>query len=496
MALLSIEVLLTSAYALLLGLLGVYGAHRLALLRRFRWAPPPPCADPPAEAGDWPAVTVQLPLYNERTVAARLIRAVGNLRYPAERLEIQVLDDSTDETRAIADREVARLRERGIDACVLRRPGRDGFKAGALDYGLVRAQGELVCIFDADFTPEADFLEHMVLPFRDPGVGMVQARWGHVNREDSLLTRAQSALLDGHFVIEHKVRYDSGLFFNFNGTAGLWRRRAIEEAGGWQHDTLTEDLDLSYRAQLCGWRFVYAPAVVAPAEVPPDILAFKSQQRRWAKGSVQVARKLGRQILAAQVPLRVKLEAVAHLTGNTGYPLVLGLSVLLPLSMPYHRSIGSLAHLALFTLCTLSVVLFYDSSQRALGRSGRNRLRDVPAALSLGIGMCVSQTRAVLEGLLPGTGVFVRTPKRGDDPGQRRYRSALSGGLPGVELVLAAWFAWALYSAVQLGLWGTLPFLLLFFSGFAWVGTLSLGSWLRSVSGPSRSAKAAETGGP
>jgi cellulose synthase/poly-beta-1,6-N-acetylglucosamine synthase-like glycosyltransferase len=464
----------TLAYLGTLALLGVYGLHRLTLIARFRWQREP--AQAPREQ-DPPRVTVQLPLYNERTVAARLIQAVGRLDWPSERLEIQVLDDSTDDTRDIVDREVAALRERGLDASVVRRVDRSGYKAGALDHGMRTAKGELLAVFDADFVPHSDFLQRLVPRFEEPEVGMVQARWEHRNRDESALTRAQSTLLDGHFVIEHKVRHDGGLFFNFNGTAGIWRRETIEAAGGWEHDTLTEDLDLSYRAQLAGWRFVYEPAVVAPAEVPPDISAFKSQQHRWAKGSVQVARKLGWRILRADVPARVKLEAMAHLTGNVGYPLVLALSVLLPLSIGSHTSFGWW-HLGMFVACTLSVIFFYDTSQRALGRSGRKRLRDVPAAMSLGIGMCVSQTRAVLEGLFTETGEFVRTPKRGDAVGTRSYRAVLSG-LPGLELCFALWFAYGLYAATRNGAWGTLPFLALFFVGFAWVGTLSLGDWAR-----------------
>lgn len=468
---------ITVAYLGTLSLLGVYGAHRLAMIRRFRWEDSAEATGPGVERErEWPNVTVQLPIYNERTVATRLIRAVGELDYPPEHLEIQVLDDSTDETSAVVDREVRRLVERGLDAKAVRRSDRTGYKAGALDRGMQQARGEFLAIFDADFLPEPDFLRRLVPNFDDAGVGMVQARWEHVNRDESALTRAQSTLLDGHFVIEHKVRHDAGLFFNFNGTAGVWRRETIQSAGGWQHDTLTEDLDLSYRAQLAGWRFVYAPLVSAPAEVPPDIAAFKSQQHRWAKGSVQVARKLGKPIWRAKVPARVKWEAFAHLTGNTGYPLVLVLACLLPLSVREHSVLGSWWHLGIFLLCTVSVILFYDRSQRALGRSTLARMRDVPAAMSLGIGMCISQTRAVIEGLFQETGEFVRTPKRGDATEPPRYRSLLRG-VPGSELILATWFAWGLVGAVRLGMWGSLPFLLLFFWGFAWVGSLSLRHW-------------------
>ncbi|MBI5363078.1 MAG: glycosyltransferase [Planctomycetes bacterium] len=469
-----LETIVFPAYAATLGLLAVYGVHRVAMLARFRWEDAGVLLDVPHDA---PRVTVQLPVFNERTVAARLIQAAGELDWPRERLEIQVLDDSNDETRSIVEAEVALLVERGLHARVIRRTDRKGFKAGALDHGLLQARGEFVCIFDADFVPAPDFLRRLMPSFADPKVGMVQARWGHANREDNLLTRAESTLLDGHFVIEHKVRHDSGLFFNFNGTAGVWRRAAIDSAGGWEHDTLTEDLDLSYRAQLTGWKFVYAPTVVAPAEVPPDIAAFKSQQHRWAKGSVQVFKKLGWRIITSKEPLAVKLEALAHLTGNVGYPCVLLLALLMPLAIRNMPDYPAWMHVGMFFVCTLSVVMFYEQSQRAIGRPLARRVSDIVAAIVLGIGMCVSQTRAVIEGLLPGTGVFVRTPKKGD--GRSKTYRAIWKGLPGVELLLAAWFAWAILGAVELELWGTLPFLVLFFASFAWVGGMSLKSFVR-----------------
>ena len=463
---------LLALYLATLAALGLFGLHRVWMVLRFRWNRPVAASPGLREV---PFVTVQLPLYNERTVAARLLRAVGELDWPAERLEIQVLDDSTDETRALVDEEVAVLVRRGLDAKVVRRAQRTGFKAGALAHGQALARGELFAIFDADFVPRPDFLRTLVPDFADPRVGLVQARWEHLNRDESLLTRAQSVLLDGHFVIEHTVRHDGGLFFNFNGTAGIWRRAAIEAAGGWEHDTLTEDLDLSYRAQLAGWRFVYRPLVTAPAEVPSELSAFQSQQHRWAKGSVQVARKLVGRIARAELPLRVKLEAFAHLTGNTGYPYVVVLAALLPLIAGSDTHLDGWWHLAAFCVCTLSVVVFYTRSQRPSGRSFLRKLVDVPAAMALGVGMSLAQTRAVLEGLFRTTGEFVRTPKRGDAR-TPRYRARLSR-LPAGELFFALWFAIGLARAVQQGLWGSLPFLALFFAGFAWVGTLSLREW-------------------
>lgn len=346
---------------------------------------------------------------------------------------------------------------------------------------MATARGEILAIFDADFVPRPDFLRRLVPAFADPHVGMVQARWEHMNRDESLLTRAQSTLLDGHFVIEHTVRHDNGLFFNFNGTAGLLRRTMIETAGGWQHDTLTEDLDLSYRAQLGGWRFVYAPDVTAPAEVPAELDAFQSQQFRWAKGSVQVARKLGGRIARSHQPLRVKLEAAAHLTGNAGYPFVLVLAALLPWIVTDERHMSSWWHLAAFVVCTLSVVLFYEAGQRAVARPARRRILDVPAAMALGVGMSVSQSRAVLSGLFHATGEFVRTPKRGDAPVRARYRLLMGTG-PWGELLFALWFGFGLVRAIGSGLWGSVPFLLLFFAGFGWVATLSVKArWSRAT---------------
>lgn len=461
-----------------LALLSLYGLHRLSMVLRLRWREPEPLGPDIGDGG--PVVTVQLPLYNERAVAARLIRAVGALDFPADRLEIQVLDDSTDETCAVVDREVEALARRGYDARVLRRDGRPGFKAGALARGMEQARGEVFCIFDADFLPRPSFLRELLPAFEDPGVGMVQARWEYINREESGLTRGQSVLLDGHFVIEHTVRHASGLFFNFNGTAGLWRRRAIEDAGGWQHDTLTEDLDLSYRAQLAGWRFVYARGVTAPCEVPGTICAFKTQQERWAKGSAQVARKLLGEILRAGISWRIKLEAVAHLTQYMTCPLMLLLVVLLPFTISEQSARtgwGAQILSSLLTLLALSPLVFYEAGQRAIGRGPGARLRDVVLAACLGVGICMSQSRAVVGGLLGGTGNFIRTPKRGS--ASAILYPSRSRGLPGLEFVAALWVGWTLGLALDRGLWGAAPFLILSAVGFAWVGALSLHEGVR-----------------
>jgi len=287
-----------------------------------------------------PAVTIQLPIYNEMYVADRLIDAVCQIDYPRELLEIQVLDDSTDETQSVAEQAVRRNAARGVDITFIHRTDRSGYKAGALEAALKVAKGEFVAIFDADFIPTPDFLTRTVPFFTDPKVAMVQARWGHINQDYSLLTKIQSILLDGHFVLEHGARNRAGLFFNFNGTAGIWRRTAITDAGGWQHDTLTEDLDLSYRAQLRGWRFVFLPDLIAPAEVPVEMNSFKSQQHRWAKGSIQTCLKLLPRILQSDQPFKVKAEAFFHLSANFNYPLMCVLSVLIAPSMVIRYNMG------------------------------------------------------------------------------------------------------------------------------------------------------------
>jgi cellulose synthase/poly-beta-1,6-N-acetylglucosamine synthase-like glycosyltransferase len=288
---------LCSAYFAVLLLLAMYGLHRSHLVltclryrKRLREMSQDPAPLPDAEL---PQVTIQLPLYNEATVATRLLEHVARIDYPRERLEIQVLDDSTDETRSLLRTEVERLRDLGLDVVYLHRVDRVGYKAGALDAGLKVAKGDLIAIFDADFLPQPDFLRRIVPLFvADAKVGMVQARWGHLNRDHSLLTRTQALMLDGHHLVENRARSAAGWLFNFSGTGGMWRRQAIDTSGGWQHDTLTEDLDLSYRAQLAGWRFLYRENVVSPAELPEDVSAFRAQQFRWAKGTVQTARKL------------------------------------------------------------------------------------------------------------------------------------------------------------------------------------------------------------
>jgi cellulose synthase/poly-beta-1,6-N-acetylglucosamine synthase-like glycosyltransferase len=467
---------LLALYYLVLSLLAVYGLHRLALLatwfRTRRGGPArPPDPDP------WPRVTVQLPVYNERYVAARLIDAVCAFDYPRQRLEIQVLDDSTDDTtQRIAER-VARYRARGLDIQHLRRAARTGYKAGALAAGCERARGDLLAVFDADFVPPPTFLRDTVPYFADPALGVVQARWEHVNRDSSLLTRAQAIFLDAHFLIEHQARNRAGHFFNFNGTAGIWRRQAIADAGGWHHDTLTEDLDLSYRAQLAGWRFLFLPDVTAPAELPVDVNAFKRQQFRWAKGSIQTARKLLRPILRSPLPWRTKLEAVIHLTNNVAYLLMVLLSLLVFPAMLCRRAIDPhtllVVDLPLFCGATAAVLLYYAVSQTVAAGGRRAVLRYLPAVLGLGVGLAVNNARAVVEGLHERGGVFERTPKyriAAGGPVRERFRDAGYRVRPGLSVVteglLAVYFTLAVAVGWLLGMWTSLPFLALFLYGY------------------------------
>ncbi len=427
-----------------------------------------------------PAVTVQLPLYNERRVARRLIDAVAALDYPAGRLEIQVLDDSTDETRTEAEAAAARHRARGADIRVLHRERRDGCKAGALAAGLAQARGQIIVVFDADFVPAPDFLARVLPHFDDPSVGMVQARWGHLNRDRSLLTRAQAAMLDAHFLLEHEARMTAGLFLNFNGTAGAWRRACIESAGGWSDDTVTEDLDLSYRAQLAGWRFVSAAEVVAPAELPADIEALKSQQTRWARGSIQTARKLLPAVLRARLKPAVKLEACFHLTSNVAYPLMLlSGALLLPALLARAAAPPRLA-IALDAVALLAGVVpvcaFLAAGQRARGASAWAAARDVAAVLVLGAGLAVTNAAAVLEGLAPGRGDWQRTPKTGDGGAAAAHglyapRRSWSGGL---EVVCALYFAALALLAWRAGHPGWAPFLLVITTGLGYVGARTL----------------------
>lgn len=474
-------------YFLIMLVPSVFGIHRYYLVylyNRHRQKRVPPL--PFERLKEIPFVTVQLPIFNEKYVASRLIRTVAAFDYPKDRMEIQVLDDSNDETVTIVDREVRQFREKGYQIEHIRRENREGFKAGALTEGLKRASGELVAVFDADFLPTPDFLKQTVPYFtRNKKIGMVQTRWEHLNRDFSLLTRAQAILLDGHFVIEHTARHRSGCFFNFNGTAGIWRKECIEKAGGWSGETLTEDIDLSYRAQMGGWKFIYVDDLVAPAELPVDINALKTQQHRWAKGSVQVAKKLLPAILKGPYPWRVKMEAFFHLAANFNYLLIAAIAFLMPVSLVIRHQAGwyglLLIDLPFFFSATWSVSVFYYHSQKEVYPTWPTRVKYIIFSLALGIGLSINNAKAVLEGLFNNVGEFTRTPKfavvrKGDNWKDKQYRARINW-VSLVELYLVLHFTAALVYAIHEELFFSIPFVGLFWWGFVYSTALSFFQW-------------------
>ncbi|NOY92283.1 MAG: glycosyltransferase [Deltaproteobacteria bacterium] len=468
-------------YMVVLGVLGIYGFHRSQLLMLYfkHRGNAPKKATPFAEL---PMLTIQLPMFNEMYVAERLLDGIAELDYPKDKLEIQVLDDSTDETVAIAKNKVAELVERGFDAVYIHRTDRTGFKAGALEEGLKVAKGDFLMVFDADFVPNTDVVMKLIHHFTDPEVGMVQARWGHLNRDYSTLTRAQSMMLDGHFVIEHIARNRSGRFFNFNGTAGAWRKATIIDAGGWQHDTVTEDMDLSFRAQLRGWKFVYVPDALAPAELPCEMNSFKTQQFRWAKGSAQTTRKLLGKVMKADIPWKVKMELFFHLTDNFAYVFLVVLAALQLPNMLLRRHMDNpellLLDIPLFMATCGSIIVFYLVTHRALYGDLWSAVKRLPLMMALAIGLSINNARAVLEGLFGKDVEFVRTPKHGvagdrDGWKKKKYRSRWSIHSL-VEMGFGIYFVITIGLAMFTGSWISIPFLALFMVGYLYVGTLSI----------------------
>ena len=470
-------------YFIVLIILAAYGAHRYWLVYLYYKHGKNKTKEPAVHFAELPRVTVQLPIFNEQYVVDRLLDAVCRLEYPKDKLDIQLLDDSTDETVEVARLLVERYAALGHPVVYLHRENREGFKAGALEAGLHTAKGEFVAIFDADFVPPPDFLLKCIHHFTDPKVGMVQTRWTHLNRNYSLLTQVEAILLDGHFVLEHSGRSRSGVFFNFNGTAGMWRRCAIDEAGGWEHDTLTEDTDLSYRAQLKGWKFIYLQDVECPAELPVEMTAFKTQQARWAKGLIQVSKKILPRVLASNESRHVKIEAWYHLTANLSYPLMIVLSVLLMPAMiiRFYQGWFQMLYidLPLFMASTFSISSFYLVSQKELfPKSWPRALLYLPLLMSLGIGLTVTNTIAVLEALVGKQTAFARTPKyrvqsKKDKVLGTKYRKRL-GWVPWVELLIGLYFALAIFYAVDNENYFTVPFLLLFVVGYWVTGLMSL----------------------
>jgi cellulose synthase/poly-beta-1,6-N-acetylglucosamine synthase-like glycosyltransferase len=441
--------------------------------------------DKPTLAGQLkqlPRVTIQLPIYNELYVVRRLIAASCNIDYPRELLDIQVLDDSTDETAATARECVNEFREKGFDIQYVERGNRVGFKGGALQNGLKSAKGEFIAVFDADFVPKRDMLQKTIHYFHDKSVGMVQTRWSYLNRDYSFLTKIQAIMLDGHFVIEHTARNWSGRFFNFNGTAGVWRKEAIETAGGWQNDTLTEDLDLSYRSQLKGWKFVFLKDELSPSEIPVEINGFKNQQNRWAKGSIQTAKKLLPKILKSDLPLKVKVEAFFHLTNNISYLLMLLLSVLIYPSMVARINIGwfkmIVTDVPFLLVATVGISFFYLCSQKEAYKDWKSRLLYLPMLMSLGIGLSVNNSRAVLEAIFNKETEFTRTPKykieaKKDRWIGKKYKGDINA-LVIMELLLGCYFTFNIYFAFINKIYISIPFLMMFQLGFFYVAFLSI----------------------
>ncbi|MCI0369963.1 MAG: glycosyltransferase [candidate division NC10 bacterium] len=479
----TIQVIVGLLYLVALVGLFLYGMNAYVMLAVHWWnRRRAQAARPPGPPTVWPAVTVQLPLYNERYVARRLLEAAGGLDYPADRLEIQVLDDSTDETTDVLAETVTRLRDQGLTVTHLRRGERTGFKAGALAAGLREARGDFVAVFDADFVPPPDFLRRSIPHFAEPKVAVVQARWGHLNRDYSLVTVAQSLGIDGHFGVEQSARCWGNLLLNFNGTAGVWRTTAIEDAGGWAHDTLTEDLDLSYRAQLRGWRILYLPELVCPAELPVLITGFKSQQRRWAKGSIQTALKLLPSVLRAPLSAWTKYQAFIHLTYYMIHPLMLAtvlLSVPLLVLRDLTPSTATLVAVSLgIGLATFGPGTMLVYAQRVLEPAWWQRVWRLPTIMVIGVGVAWSTSLAVLGAFWSKDREFIRTPKFAIGPGGGTWRGKAYGDRRpwgGVmEIGLGLYCAWTTWLFWHHGQYGVLPFLTLYTAGFLTVGTLTI----------------------
>lgn len=481
-----LKVLVLSIYALVLTVLWFFGIHRYIIMwfySRNKQNPPQP--ESMLSEEELPTVTVQLAVFNEMYVVERLLDAVCKLDYPTDRLEIQVLDDSTDETVNIARARVAYWRQRGIDIHHIHRTDRTGYKAGALAEGLKVCRGEFIAMFDADFVPDSDFIRRQIHHFTDSKIGFVQARWGHINENQSLLTRLQALFLDGHFVLEHTGRHRAGRFFTFSGTAGMWRKECIADSGGWQHDTLVEDCDLSYRAQLRGWRGTYLVDHVVNAELPVDMNAFKSQQHRWAKGFIQAMKKVLPTVWRSDQPLKIKIEATFHLCNNLTYPLMVILSVLLLPALYYRSHILSgvwavLFDLSLFIGATVSVMTFYVYAQRQIDRAWYKKLYCMPLLLAVGIGVSLNQSKAVFEALFNQVSGFVRTPKYHANTGNadiswvsKRY-AVTKNMLPYLEIFFAAYYVFVMGYAVWQKQWLALPFVALFLWGYGYVGVLSV----------------------
>ncbi|MDR3668086.1 MAG: glycosyltransferase family 2 protein [Ignavibacteriaceae bacterium] len=469
------------SYFIALSILFIFGLHGFIMIYYYNKYKGVSHKQKPESIPD-AKVTIQLPLYNELYVVERLIETVCEIDYPKELLEIQVLDDSTDETVNITAAMVAKKKAEGFDICHIRRGSREGYKAGALKEGLRVAKGEFVAIFDADFIPQKEFLKKTLSFFSDDKVGMVQTRWEHLNGDYSMLTKAQALALDGHFVIEQTVRNKAGFFINFNGTGGIWRKSCIVDAGNWHADTLAEDLDLSYRAQLNGWRFVYLKDFTSPAELPNEISALKTQQFRWTKGHIETAKKILPLVWKSSVPLRVKLQATVHLTSNLVFPFIL-LAAILNVPLIFIKNSGSheayFAVMSIFVLAFVSSFMFYLYSQRDIRTDWRKKIVLFPLFMAGSMGFAVNNSRAVIEGLLSRKSEFVRTPKFNVEDGKstaavKKYGNRKIGLSVYVELMMAVYCLIGICSSLYFLEIAALPFQILFFSGFAFVSLTSI----------------------
>jgi len=426
-------------------------------------------------------VTIQLPVFNEMYVVERLINAVCKLNYPKEKLEIQLLDDSTDETSNIIAKLCKQKKQEGFLISHIQRKNRTGFKAGALKNGLAETKGEFIAIFDADFIPHVDFLINTLPHFYSKKIGMVQTRWAHLNEKQSLLTRVQAFALDGHFAIEQKVRNDAGFFINFNGTGGVWRKECIEDAGNWENDTLTEDLDLSYRAQLKGWQFVYLKDITTPAELPAEISALKSQQFRWTKGAIETAKKLLPAIWLSKLSLRIKLQSTFHLTNNFVFPFVIVVALLnLPLLFIKHGGHFNtyFNYSSLFIIAFFSTALFYISAQKNIYLDWKRRILIFPIFLSGTMGLALNNTKAVLEGMFNKKSEFIRTPKYVNESPKKVVNQYIQKSkisvLIIVEILFAIYSLIGVITSIYFIELAALPFNMMFFFGFFSVSILSL----------------------
>ncbi len=470
-------------YFFVMIVLSVYGLHRYTMCYRYFKYKKSYDPNPKRRFDELPTVLIQLPMFNEQFVVERLVEAVCAMEYPREKLEIQVLDDSTDESQHVACEVVERYAAKGHPIVYIHRTNRHGFKAGALDEGLKVGKSEFVAVFDADFVPPPDWLMRVIHHFAEPDVGMVQTRWGHINRNYSLLTKIEAILLDAHFVIEHGSRARTGEYFNFNGTAGMWRIQAISDGGGWQHDTLTEDTDLSYRSQLAGWKFKYLPDVECPSELPIEMTAFKTQQARWAKGLIQTSIKILPLMFKSDIPRKIKVEAVYHLTANISYPMMVIMTAFLMPAMIVRFYQGwfqmLLFDVPLFTASSLSIAVFYLMAERELfPRTWMKTFLYLPFLMALGIGLTVTNSVAVMEALFGIKSAFVRTPKyrvakKGEKSQAAKYRKRLKLA-PWIELLVGSYFFVAILYTFTNENYFTVPFLILFVIGYWYTGLMSL----------------------